>query len=278
MKLSTFIPVLVAAGCLLSHQPLLAIPQHQAVPGGIAVLAIAPITAKRPIIHYQGNRVTVVPHNNEWVALVGIPLDASSGEHQISVRHPITQQQFNAPFQVSPKQYRLQKLSIRDENKVNPDKSSTERILRELQIQNRLKTVFTERDPVLDFIKPLPGRDSGRFGLRRIINGEPRNPHSGMDIAAATGTPIRAAAPGRVIYIDNFFFSGKVAYVDHGSGLISLYAHMSHTDVQAGDQVNQGTIIGRVGSTGRATGPHLHWSVYLNGQAIDPALFAQKSN
>lgn len=256
---------------------LFAMPSHQPVPGGIASLAIAPTTAKRPIVSYEGHRVTVIPYNNEWVALVGIPLKASAGQHQITIKHPVSHQQFDAPFTVLDKKYRLQRLTIKDRNKVNPDKSSSQRIVDEMQIQQKLKQQFTEIDASLNFLSPVAGRDSGRFGLRRIINGENRSPHSGMDIAAPSGTPIKATENGKILYTGNFFFSGNVVYVDHGSGVISMYAHLSKINVNAGDFVRRGETIGLVGKTGRVTGPHLHWSVYLNGEAIDPSLFNPKS-
>ncbi len=255
-----------------------AFPAHNPVPGGIATLAIAPVNAPRPIVYYQGNRVTTVPYENEWVALVGISLNSSAGTHQISITNPSTQKSFDAPFQVRDKKYRLQRLNIHNKNKVNPNKKSTQRIVRELAVQKRLKTQFSERQAALDFIQPIRGRNSGRFGLRRTINGQKRNPHSGMDIAAPTGTPVKATANGQVIHTDNFFFSGNVVYVDHGSGIISMYAHLNQINVHSGQWLRQGDILGHVGSTGRATGPHLHWSVYLNGQAIDPSLFIPKSN
>lgn len=277
MKRATTLYLLMTGLLLISFQAN-AFPTHNPVPGGIAILAIAPDTAPRPVIHYQNNRVTVLPHQGEWIALVGIPLDALSGQHHISITNPTTLQQFDAPFSVNAKQYRLQRLTIRDKNKVNPNQKSMQRILREQAIQKRLKTHFSDRMPPLDFIKPVPGRDTGRFGLRRMINGQKRNPHSGMDIAAGTGTPIKATADGVVLHTDDFFFSGKVVYVDHGSGVISLYAHLSKTLVKPGDTVRQGQTLGLVGKTGRVTGPHLHWSVYLNGQATDPALFNPKRN
>lgn len=256
----------------------LAFPAHQPVPGGIATLTIAPTSAPRPIVYYQSNRVAVAPYNNEWVAIVGIPLDADAGTHKISITNPSTQKTFHAPFQVNNKNYRLQRLTIHNKNKVNPNRKSTKRIVRELTIQNKLKTQFSDQPANLDFIQPIRGRNSGRFGLRRIINGQKRNPHSGMDIAAPTGTPIKATAAGRVIYTGNFFFTGNVVYVDHGSGIISLYAHLSQINVKANQWLKRGQILGNVGSTGRVTGPHLHWSVYLNGQVIDPALFIPKRN
>ncbi len=270
-------PLVLMVMILLLSAQAMAFPIHSPVPGGVNLLAVAPVTAKRPIVHYQGQRVTVVPYQNEWVAAIGIPLDASPGTHNIAVTHPVTRQQFNAPFEVADKYYRTQRLTIRNKNKVNPNHSSTQRIIRELAIQKNIKQHFSERDVQMNFITPVSGRDSGRFGLKRIMNGQPRNPHSGMDIAAASGTPVRSAANGVVLHTGNFFFSGNVVYVDHGSGVISMYAHLSSINVRPGDSVRQGAIVGNVGQTGRATGPHLHWSIYLNGQAIDPALFTQKN-
>lgn len=257
---------------------LMAFPSHNPVPGGIAMLTIAPTSAPQPLVHYENNRVTIAPYENEWVAVIGISLDARAGTHQISITNPATQKSFGVPFQVKNKKYRTQRLTIRNKNKVNPNKKSTQRIIRELAVQKNLKTRFSERQAQLNFIQPIRGRNSGRFGLRRIINGQKRNPHSGMDIAAPKGTPVKAAASGQVIHTGNFFFSGNVVYVDHGSGVISMYAHLSRINVRAGQWLKQGEILGRVGSTGRATGPHLHWSVYLNGQVIDPALLTQKRN
>lgn len=259
---------LAALLCYATHVS--AFPQPDPVPGGLAAIPLAPSSAPLPVVHYANARVTVVAHEGEWVALVGIPLDAESGKHHIQL-HDGSQ----VGFEVQDKQYRTQRLTIRDKNKVEPDEESSQRIVQEMALQKRLRTQFTGNTPKLDFIRPAPGTDTGRFGLRRILNGQPRNPHSGMDIAAPTGTPVKATADGKVLHTGDFFFSGNTVYIDHGTGVISLYAHLDSIDVQAGDTVQQGDIIGTVGSTGRATDPHLHWSVYLNGAAVDPALFIQ---
>jgi murein DD-endopeptidase MepM/ murein hydrolase activator NlpD len=131
-------------------------------------------------------------------------------------------------------------------------------------------------DADTSFVLPADGRLTGRFGVRRFFNGEPRSPHAGFDIAAARGSPVKANAEGIVLASDDYFFNGKTVFVDHGNGLISMYCHLDRIDVQPGEAVSKGQRLGLVGMTGRATGPHLHWSVILNGAMVDPELFVSR--
>ena len=125
----------------------------------------------------------------------------------------------------------------------------------------------------VDLLQPVEGIMTGSYGRRRIFNGQKKRPHSGMDIAADLGTPVLAPAAGKVIELGDFFFSGNIVYIDHGQGLITLFAHLSKTHVRLGQSIKKGEIIGEVGATGRVTGPHLHWSLGLNGTWVDPELF-----
>ena len=149
------------------------------------------------------------------------------------------------------------------------------RILAEKKRKQAARNIYTAGEVDIDLLLPVEGIQTGSFGRRRVFNGQWRQPHSGMDIAAETGTPVRAPSAGRVIELGDFFFSGNLVYIDHGQGMISLFAHLSEIDVALGDQVEKGQIIGKVGATGRVTGPHLHWSLGLNGAWIDPALFVE---
>ena len=260
--------LIAVLGCVLTPT-LYAFPQANPVPGGVVILPLGSTTSPVPVATYHGARVTVTAQGEQWLALVGIPLSADTGTDTIQVRNAAS-----ISFTINDKQYRTQRLTIRDKNKVNPDEDSTARIAQEQALQKQFRTHYSAQvAPDLNFIQPVPGHDSGRFGMRRIFNNQARNPHSGMDIAAPAGTPIKATANGKVLNTGDYFFSGNVVYVDHGSGVISMYAHLSEVNVKPGDLVQQGDVIGKVGQTGRATGPHLHWSVFLNGTAVDPALF-----
>ncbi len=175
------------------------------------------------------------------------------------------------PIKINKKDFGESRITILDVSKVNLSEEDSQRAYKESQlIRESLNSYSTDIKPSLKFISPVDGIISSRYGKQRYINDQPRSPHLALDIAAAEGTEIIAPAPGKVILVGDFFYSGNYLILDHGFGLLSSYSHMSKIHVQAGDYLNQRDIIGEVGSTGRVTGPHLHWSVYLEKKRINP--------
>lgn len=253
-----------------------ALPKAYPVPGGLAIINIPMHEAEEPKVYFSGNRVTVIPTittaEKSWLALVGIPLDTQPGKQQIRIEwpgKPSEQQTFN----VKDKDYPAQHLTIKDKNKVNPSQEDLKRIWVEQKRISKAKASWLDNIPDFNMHLPTEGPLSSQFGLRRYFNQQPRNPHSGLDIAAPSGSPIRAPADGIVIETGDFFYSGNCVFIDHGRGLISFYGHMSRVDVRSGQIVKRGELLGAVGATGRVTGAHLHWAIGLNGAWIDPTLF-----
>lgn len=252
-----------------------ALPDTAPVPGGIVALELGDAQTPAPTAYYQDKRVMVVNHNNQWTALVGIPLTAVPGPHQLTVRE--AQGESTLAFTIKDKQYPAQYLTIPNQRMVNPNPEDQARIERESRILAQALATWSEQAEVdTDFRLPAQGPLSSPFGLRRFFNKQPRDPHSGLDIAAPAGAPISAPADGRVIDAGEYFFNGNAVFVDHGQGLITGYFHLSRIDAREGQVVRKGAPLGAVGATGRVTGPHLHWNVYLNGTKVDPALFVAK--
>lgn len=247
-------------------------PHASQVPGGVARLSLGP-AAKRPQAFSGDLPLLVVGDAIEWTALVGIPLAAVPGEASIAVR-PEGGNEKQIAYTVSPKQYREQRLTVPPRT-VDLSPEDEARYERERAHLATVMATFTDLRPdaALQMRVPVPGRRSSSFGLRRVFNGQSRNPHSGMDIAAGTGTPVLAPLPGRVIDTGDYFFNGGTVWLDHGGGLLTMYCHLSRIDSKVGDVLKTGEQLAAVGATGRVTGPHLHWSVMLNRAMVDPALF-----
>jgi murein DD-endopeptidase MepM/ murein hydrolase activator NlpD len=174
---------------------------------------------------------------------------------------------------IAVKAYPEQRLTIKNQRQVEPNPDDLARIEREQAHTARIKAIFSDFAPSTAFILPARGRLSSRFGLRRFFNDQPRNPHAGLDVAAGQGSPVSAPAAGIVVDTGDYFFNGNTVFIDHGQGLITAYMHLSRIAVKAGQRVAAGQLIGAVGATGRATGPHLHWAVLLNNTPVDPELF-----
>ncbi len=260
--------------CPMAEASAPTLPKQSLVPGGILIFPIEAPAELKPTVLYEGNRAMVVRTGDGWKAIVGIPLSATLGRNELLVQAG-TAPGKRVEFEISSKEYQTQSLTVKP-GQVDLSKKDLARVESEkLRLQAATNTFSSKPPATLILEQPVPGPRSSSYGLRRLFNGQSRNPHSGMDIAAPTGTPIKAPADGRVVEAGNFFFNGNSIYIDHGQGLITMYCHMSAIDVKVGDEVKTGDVVGKVGSTGRATGPHLHWGVALNHTYVDPALFLE---
>jgi murein DD-endopeptidase MepM/ murein hydrolase activator NlpD len=247
------------------------LPQESAVPGGIKILRLDTHGSAMPYVEVEGHRALVVQDATGWIAVIGIPLSAPLAPTVVVVRSGGARQELE--FSISDKHYASQSLKVAP-GQVNLSRADLERVNREKLIIDRDLSRWSDDQPeTLRMEQPVPGVRSSSFGMRRIFNGESRNPHSGMDIAAPIGTPVKAPLAGTVIDTGDYFFNGNTVFVDHGRGVISMYCHLSAIEVQPGERVAAGTTLGAVGKTGRATGPHLHWGLILNRAWVDPELF-----
>ena len=240
---------------------------HSPRPGGIVILDLGPDDNALPSVEFRQRPVLVFADHGRLKAAVGLPLDTAVGANSVSVDGEIVE------FDVGSHAYREQRLTVSNQSYVTPDQEQLDRIGRERKIIDAALSNF--RDKSLDGITlsvPVDGPRSSSFGLRRFFNEQARSPHKGMDIAANAGTEIIAPREGVVSATGEYFFNGNTVIVDHGQGLVTMYCHLSQIAVREGDTVAVGNMLGAVGATGRVTGPHLHFGVYLNGTAVDPAI------
>src|SRR5215218_5724669 len=207
-----------------------------------------------------------------WRVLIGIDLETAPGVYVVSIEAGDSPGAEGTTYELSvaPRTFRTRTLTV-DEAFVNPPAAAVARIGREAAELNEL---WAASNPAKlwagPFMRPVPDPANSAFGTRSILNGQPRSPHSGADFSSAAGTPIKAPNAGRVVLAGDRYFTGNTVVIDHGLGLFSLFAHLSEMAVKGGDSVKTGEVVGKVGATGRVTGPHLHWSVRLNGARIDP--------
>lgn len=245
---------------------------HHAIPGGIVSITLDQSGATAPTVLFQNkSAMTIQNAQGEWIAVIGVPLDQSS-----PIELAVNDKKISLPINDFP--YEEQHIEIKEKRKVNPQKNDMTRISHEY---NQMTPVYKSFNDGLannwnSMLKPVDGPYSSAFGLKRFFNGQARKPHSGIDIAAPEGTPIKAPADGTIVLTGDFFFNGNSVFIDHGQGLISMMCHMSRIDVKEGDVIKQGDLIGAVGKTGRATGPHLHWTVSLNNARVNPKLLLRK--
>ena len=245
-------------------------PRDSAVPGGVARIDLGPAAA-RPQAWADAVPLLVLGSPSGWTALVGIALSAEPGTARIRMQGEAGEREL--AYTIAPKRYTEQHLKVSPRT-VDLSPEDLARHERERAHQQGVIATFSAPPAGEPHMRPpTPGRRSSSFGLRRFFNGQPRNPHSGMDIAAPTGTPVVAPLSATVIDTGDYFFNGHTVWLDHGGGLLSMMCHLSRIDCKVGDRLAVGQRLGTVGATGRVTGPHLHWTISLNRASVDPALF-----
>jgi murein DD-endopeptidase MepM/ murein hydrolase activator NlpD len=248
------------------------LPRPASVPGGVAVVNLGPQPSP-PLARFNGERVLVAGDASGWFAVVGIPLDAKVGAGPPLTVERADREPETIALAIGRKRYATQHLSVKPEQ-VELSPADLARYEQERAHLRGVLRTFSESAPdSLLLLQPCEGPRSDSFGKRRFFNRQPRSPHNGLDIAAPDGTPVVAAGTGNVLDVGDYFFSGQTLTLDHGRGFLTLYAHLSAINAKTGDRVPAGKRIGSVGATGRVTGPHLHFSVYLNAAAVDPELF-----
>jgi murein DD-endopeptidase MepM/ murein hydrolase activator NlpD len=245
---------------------------------GSVVLVRLATSDRRPVARAEGRigarSFALYPalSGRAWLAPIGFDLEAHPGSERLVVRivgpdGRALEQAIRVP--VKARKFPVQRLTV-PLRMVHPDARALERIRREEAV---LARVFGTAHAKLfegRFSRPVPGRETANFGSRRIFNGVPRQPHGGVDFRASAGTPVRSPARGKIVLVADHYFSGRTVIVAHGLGLFTQYAHLSVASVREGQIVERGSVLGRVGSTGRATGPHLHWAARLTGARVDP--------
>ena len=210
--------------------------------------------------------------DSQLMVLAPIPLSYKENKVQVTVSTKVV-----ASIPLQNKAYRESRIEIQNKSLVNPPEVMQDRIKEEYIQGQKAKNTLTRRGSKQVMMnKPLAGIISSEFGVRRFINNQPRNRHIGLDIAATEGTPVKVPLKGEVILEGNFFYKGNVIYLDHGDGLVSSYSHLKSKTVTLGQEVSEGDILGYVGSTGRVTGPHLHWEVFYLGIPINPEIFLKE--
>jgi murein DD-endopeptidase MepM/ murein hydrolase activator NlpD len=239
-------------------------------PGELIVLSISTASAPVRVRAFNRDLPVYAAGDREWRALIGIDLDVKPGTYAVTIDAGQPPQHVVHELHVQKRIFRTRRLTV-DEAFVTPPPAEAERIEREARLLERTWTSSSaERLWTEPFVRPVQEPANSAFGTRSIFNGKPRNAHGGADFLSPAGTPIHAPNAGRIAIARNLYFSGNTVVIDHGAGLFSMLAHLSATEVAEGNRVEAGQVIGRVGATGRVTGPHLHWAVRATGARIDP--------
>ena len=237
-------------------------------PGEVVLLTIEARTGPVTVRAFDRDWPVYAVDPGRWRALIGIDLETKAGRHLVAIAAGSARTSY--PLDIDRRVFPTRRLTV-DPALVNPPADAAARIERETR---ELEAVWkaSADEPLWrgPFVRPVPDPANSAFGTRSILNGEPRSPHNGTDFLSPAGRPVEAPNAGRVVIADSRYFSGNTVVIDHGLGLFSLLAHLSEIAVRKGDVVHPGDVVGKVGATGRVTGPHLHWTVRANGARVDP--------
>ncbi len=240
--------------------------------GEVALLSIQKLGKAKPKVIWMGKKITLVydKKNEVWSGFIGADLTTRPGRYKLQIDLNKNNNPYSSTISVLSRDHGIRRLTLPKEM-VELDPTTLKRVLKE---SSKVRELFISSADYLfwegSWIRPVPGTVVSPFGCRCIINGMERSPHSGVDLKAAESTPVKAPNRGRVVLVANHFFSGLSVVIDHGGGIQSMYFHLSHVFVDVSQLLEKGTIIGLSGSSGRVTGPHLHFGIRLNGGRVDP--------
>lgn len=267
---------LLAVAAAAPPAPRLSVESRALKPGEMLLFVVEGHDPRKPpeaVLGGQKLDFFAAPSSGTWLALAGLDVEAEPGALTLKTAlrppggRPVVEDRL---LEVEPAAFPTQELKVEGKY-VTPSKTDSERAEAEAA---RLHKLFTRGEPKRlfegRFDSPIPGAPSSRFGERRVFNGQPRAPHSGADLRAKKGAAIKAPAAGKVVLAGPLFFQGLTVVIDHGLGVTTLYAHLSQVAVKAGETVKKGQLIGKVGATGRVTGPHLHWALKWRSARVDP--------
>ncbi|MFQ5441551.1 MAG: M23 family metallopeptidase [Thermodesulfobacteriota bacterium] len=269
-----FIIFVISNSCASTRSFVVELSDTNLAQGGVEVFRLGGAAEGISASFTGGEAFVLEAESGSW-GVVAADLETEPGSYELILKRGGTK--ITATVDVVEGDYGMQRLKL-PPDMVEFSGETLERIKREKALLSALWSPSSEKQgegPLWSgpFIMPVEGRVTGNFGKKRILNGSPRRPHGGVDIAAPRGTPVKASNSGTVAFTGDFFFYGRFVVIDHGLGVFTLYAHLSAIDVEPGEAVDKGEVIGHVGATGRATGPHLHFTVKVGGAKVSPAGF-----
>ena len=244
-------------------------------PGGIYITEISKAEYNQELL-IDGQKILKWNKNNKFYVLYGLSYHLKTKQHRLEIKNKDGAVLREIGINIVQKSFRTQKINV-NKKYTKPTDKVLEKIKKDRIKLVKARKIWFENNPDMEFILPVKGITTGVFGTKRFYNGIEGNYHNGFDIAADTGTPIVAPSSGKITLTGNFFYNGKSIILDHGRGLKSIMIHLDEILVEENQYVEKGQIIGKVGTTGKSTGAHLHWSVLVNNTYIDPELLIDKS-